>query len=72
MASFSEEGSCVSGVPEGLVIGPLLFPLYINDLPDALGYSVVPFADDMKMVLPRTQSCHLLLSLSYAWAWTGE
>ena len=39
----------ISGVPEGSVLGPILFILYVNDLPDKVNSYCKIFDDDTKL-----------------------
>ena len=58
-----------SGVPQGSVLGPILFLLYVNDIPEIVKSSVWIFADDTKIFATTDHSDQLQNDLKTLMEW---
>ena len=74
--SVSSWKSVSSGVPQGSVLGPLLFVAYINDLDDCIGSSSVKkFADDTKVyreICTKDDAAHFQRDLDNIFNWSKD
>ena len=73
--SYSSWHNVLSGVPQGSVLGPILFVIFINDMPENLVSHLLMFADDAKVfrLLQSGNDCVILREdLSKLDSWSKE
>ena len=62
----SQEYPVIAGVPQGSIVGPTLFLLYINDFPDDVVCNIAIYADDTTLYSKCDQASNLWQQLKFA------
>ena len=68
-------GEVLSGVPQGSVLGPILFVIYINDIDDSVNYNILKFADGTKIykaIYSEEDICKVQTDLCNLIAWSED
>ena len=58
-SEYSEWFVVIIGVLQGSVLGPILFLIYVNDIPETVNSNVKMFSDDTK-ILKNKSDCEIL------------
>ncbi len=65
-----QTAEAINCAPQGSDIGPIIFFIYVNDLPDNLSADSLVYADNVKFITPR--NCHDILqrplNVSVSWS----
>ena len=72
---YSEWVDVISGVPQGSVLGPIRFLIYVNDIPETVNCSIKMFADDTELfrTVKTIDDCNILQNdLNTLSQWTND
>ena len=68
--SISSELEGKRGVPQGSILGPLFFIIFINDLPECIMSSCFGYADDFEVI--ATNMVTLQIDATRIWKWCNQ
>ena len=68
--AMSTRADVLSGIPQGSILGPILFTIFINDLPDAVQSNCKIFADDTKLYDKSINHTKIQKDLDSLQAWS--
>ena len=71
-SAYSGWEDVLSGIPQGSILGPLLFTVFINDLPAQLDNVCKMFADDTKIIGTPGLSLPNDINAAAAWSETWQ
>ena len=54
--SFSDKALIICGLPQGSILGPLLFSLHVNDMVQAVNCDLLFYADDTGLIFQHKDS----------------
>ena len=73
--SMCKGADVTSGIQQGSVLGPILFVIYINDLPNEIKYDIYMFADDtnvFRTIKTNDDQCILQDDLDELTSWSTK